>query len=181
MKYLLIPVLLLAILSGCRTPKERAERLVKRANKIYPIDSLVSERIQIDTLIQYDTTVVVDSIRVTTTIPVYKDTVIKGAIVKKPIKYNKSVIFDNEKARVTATTSSSGGIDLDILFKEQKIKVSGTVNYKKQIITHRKLITVHVKVRGWIWWCGLVAIGLVGATAIILSIRMIKKLNILSA
>lgn len=168
LKYLLLLIVPLLILS-CRTPKERAERLVKRANRIYPIDSLVSEKIKIDTLLAYDTTVIFKHDTATISIPVY----VEGT--KTPIKYNKKVIHDGSRARVTATTGSNGSIDLDILFKEQKMQVKGTVRYQKQIITHRKLITVHVKVRGWIWWVGMITVIAIGVASIFLSIRIIKK------
>lgn len=169
LKYFLLLLIPLLILS-CRTPRERAERLVKRANKIFPIDSLVSEKVTIDTLLTYDTTVVIEKDTLLVSIPVY----IPGT--KSTIQYNKDVVFENSKVKVSATTGNNGSIDLDILLKEHKIQVKGTIKYQKQFITHRKIITLPpVRRKDFFWWTGVIVIGGVVLTTIILSIRSIKQ------
>lgn len=167
-KLLLILLLPLLLIASCGTRKERAERLVKRANRLYPIDSLVSEKIVIDTLLKYDTTIVVQHDSAKISLPVYD---IKS---NKPIIYKKSIILNNNRATISATTNSLGGIDLDILFKEQKIRVQGTIKYKKEIEIHRRVITIRYYIKGFFWWTGLVTIGLIALYSGFKIYRLIK-------
>lgn len=172
MKKLLALLVFPLLILSCGTPRERAERLVKKANKIFPIDSLVSEKIRIDTLIKYDTTVVVKDTTIKVEVPVYVN---NPDGTKTFTSYDNKVIMDNTKVKVTATTDGKGNLKLNVLLKEHSIKVVGYVKYQKQIITNRRIITVTNNVKGFFWWFGLSMTIAIGGTLIFLSIRRIKQ------
>jgi hypothetical protein len=184
LSYLLALILLtLLTVSSCRTPRERAERLVKRANRIYPIDSIVAHKVLIDTILYYDTVVVAKGDNIKFSLPVTKkdttyskedkETKKKPIIKDKLIEYKNTTIFENFKAKVTVSSNKNGNLDYNVIIKDQNIRVQGSIKYKKLVVTYRTLITVHEKT--WFHYIGIGLSIFIALYIIITSIRTIKE------
>lgn len=164
---------MLLVIASCKTREERANRLIERANRLYPIKEMVSEKIVIDTVIKWDTVYVIKVDTVTVSIPVYdKDT-------KELIVYKNKVIFEDSRFKIIANSNlKTNNLDFKVERKEIKETISGEVRVRIDTLIKKELIRTAptiVKVKGFFWWAGFVSVLLVTGAAIILSIRTIKR------
>lgn len=148
-------VIILILFSSCATKQERARKLLDKANKLYPITTMVDTTIKIDTLIKYDTTVVVrvDSIPffVKVAVPV------NG----KFSPYREKEVFRNDNALVLASLDEAGTMSFIVKIKPIIKTIKGQISYQDKIKLKKELIRtppVIIKIRDTIWYIGLGAI-----------------------
>lgn len=167
-------IVLLLIVSACRTREERARRLIEKADKLYPIKTLVDTLVRIDTLLKIDTVIIIKSDTVQITIPIKNE---KG----ETIIYKNKTLKETEKYKVIGNTLYNGDLDLTVQIKEQKYSFTLWKSFKHEVIAKKELIRITkvIKTKGFFWWTGLITCFILGGgiiTFIILSIRRIKPI-----
>lgn len=162
MKKLLIPIILLLLIASCKTKEQRANRLIERANKLYPIKDMVSTVIKIDTLIKIDTFIIIKKDTVQVTIPVVdKD--------GKAVIYKNKLLKETSKYKIIGNTLSSGDLDLTVYIKEQKVNIELWTRFKKEIIVNKEVITkAPIYKKGFFYWFGILAV--IGIVLILIKI-----------
>lgn len=166
MKNILILLVSVLFLFSCKTQEQRARRLIERANKLYPIDSIITSTHVVDTVIKWDTVFVAPADTV-----IFKDTVVyfNG----KFIPYENKKVHDDEKATVYATLKENGSMTFYVHIKERKFYITGETHYKEIIVTKRfltRMPPIHIK--GFFYWSGIASWSLIVIFVILFLINL---------
>lgn len=174
MKKLIALIVIVLLFIGCATKQERARKLIEKANKLYPISTMIDTVIVIDTLIKWDTTIVVKV-----------DSIPFKVVVEKPVNgkfkpYTNKEVFRNDKAVVRASMNEDGVMSFLVDVKPIYKYLEGEVRWRDSIRVEKELITTPAEeVRGFFWWLGLmVPLGMV-AFALYKGYQYAKSKNVL--